>query len=99
MSLYFPFELKLAQSIANNSMLQQPYFKNRGITEAVAELAKEKLVDEDLVNLFAKLAAANLVTDLRTRNIVGEELSEVIWGQLIKATENALKDALNSTKK
>jgi hypothetical protein len=99
MSMYFPSEIQLEQSIANNQMLQQPYFKNKGITEAVAELAKKKFVGGNLVELFAKLAAVDVISELRKQKFADEELSEVMWIQVIRATEKTFQDCLTPPKK
>lgn len=95
MSLQIPHEKQLAQTIANTPVLKTPYFQNKGITEAIADLAKEKFAGGNVIDLFARLGAADIVKDLRNREFDGEELSEAVWQQVLRNTEKALRDSLN----
>jgi hypothetical protein len=97
MSLQVPSERQLEQIIANTPVLKTPFFQNRGVTQAIADLAKIKFAGGDLVDLFSKLAAADLVNELRNKKFGNEELSEIVWNQVLRATEKALKNSFNQT--
>ncbi|MFV0339210.1 MAG: hypothetical protein ACK5MA_01070 [Parachlamydiaceae bacterium] len=98
MSLQVPREDLLEKIIANTPVLKTAFFENRGVTQAIAKLAREKFAGGDLVDLFAKLAAADLVNELRPKKFGDEELADIVWQQALRATEQAFKNALNQNK-
>lgn len=106
--LSFPNKETMHDYLSNHALLNTEYFQQKGITQAIVELATERFADSRKPAQGMKMGAMLIVNDLQRGkdgfsgkdlpNLGKLQLSDIIWKQISMSIELALIDCGNMTK-
>lgn len=107
-TLRFPDASTIARYLSDHKLLNTDYYKEKGITKAIAELASERFADSDKTEVGIEMGIALLILDLQKGrdgythkllpNLGKLELPPMVWIQISQATKRALIDCAKSFK-
>lgn len=105
-NLHFPKAHKMIEFLTHHALLNTAYLQEKGITQAVANLAAKRFANCERAEMGVKLGSILLITDLQAGKdgFTGEALPDLgklrlpdfFWEQLADMTELALKDCARS---
>lgn len=105
-TLHFPNEETMVRFLCNHNLLKMPFYQEKGITEAVAQIAAERFADSDKVEMGIKLGTQLIIYDLQNgedgftgKKLTKIDLPEVFWRQLSMGLEKALLDCAKENSK
>ena len=106
--LHFPNAETMKTYLCKHPLLKMDYYQEKGITQAIAELAAERFADSDKVEMGVKMGTMLMMNDLQTGkdgfsgkvlpNLGKLGLPSMVWAQISMATEEALIDCANQVK-
>lgn len=99
-NLHFPSQQTLQHCLFNHRSLNLPYYREKGISEAIAKLAAERFADSEMVSDGVKLGAMLVIYDIRKGedgftgkplpNFKKVGLDDMSWNFISMSTEDAL---------
>lgn len=100
--LHFPDAKTMTESLSNHPLLKMDYYQEKGITQAIVELAAARFADSDKEEMGVKMGTMLIIHDLQTGtdgfsgkavpNLGKLGLPSMFWAQISMATEAALMD-------
>ncbi|MDB2613975.1 hypothetical protein N9Y92_02315 [Chlamydiales bacterium] len=101
MRLHFPGTEEVKKAIFNQPVLGMDYYKEKGITQAIAKLSAERFADKDIEVKDIQMGVWLIIEDVKNGKdgFTGEsipgfkqiELLERVWNLLLFKSEVALK--------
>lgn len=101
-TLHFPNAQTMKACLCDHPLLAMDYYKEKGITKAIADLASERFANSDKVEMGIKMGTMLMINDLQEGkdgftgkslpNLGKLGLPPMVWAQISMATESALMD-------
>ena len=108
-TLHFPSAEVMKSYLSKHELLNTDYNQEKGITEAVANLAAERFANSDKVEMGIKMRTMLMVNDLKCGkdglsgkalpNLGNLGLSQVFWMTFSMSIEQALIDCAKNAEK